>query len=696
MSGALDKLDRKLQADRGPAVDRVQRHTFEEFLREDAMVPIGKGQYGRYSFEGREVLLAPVRTIDRMLGSITGKPLQDSLLALAGGAQWGKTIMELNLAAYCTSQQFLNFGLYLPDNDLANAVIDTKFRPDVLDQIDWLARMTQVGKIVNKSGKQVNTKRGVSMTDGNRRANFLVSGLQKPATTVSLDITARDEEDDIPPKNAKFVKGRMTASQLRIQLIIGTQRVHGRGQQKAWETASQGAVYLGPISDAWQYEPGEEVDAVPEGYINPEESFPQIVRHAVTGIPRFDDPQLTWAGDFRHDPNGDIVSTHKPTNTYYLAHPQTGEPLDRLRPLWFHRNAGQIEMRRFSYRVSQLSVGAIGLAQIVNQFALAVEDADEMVVFRCDVLALPKSTAQAITPEIIERARGIDPYEIRLVREPGRAAFAGLDMGDKCWLWVREIESPDRKRLIYAANIPAADVVRRITALGAKNLWDCLFVDQRPSVADSRAIVMALNGLDAVTDWPKIPKTTDRDAFVTFPSGLRWNGRLARWENLRAAVVRFDKKRPGQSIDQEFDQFLEDGQTKFVPLINCNRDETIDFPVRELLTPDEGVVEYVTLGDTKVMRVEPLMLLPAGNLPINELIKNHLVSGSERERAEDGSLGEYKDQIQNHLLLADGYSALAERISEARRLGVATGASVPMRPHSRAGRGISRNVGGML
>lgn len=688
MNAALDRLDRKFQAEQAPAVNRVQRHTFEEFLREDAMVPIGKGQYGKYSFEGREVLLAIVRRTDEMLGSETGQPLQDSLLALAGGAQWGKTIYELNLAAYSTSQQFFNFGLYLPDNDLANAVIDTKFRPDVLDQIDWLARMTQVGKIVNKSGKQVNTKRGVSMTDGDRRANFLISGLQKPATTVSLDITARDEEDDIPPKNAKFVKGRMGASQLRIQFIIGTQRVYGRGQQKAWEDGSQGVTFFGPISDAWQYEPSEEVDAVPEGYINAEESFPEIIRHAVTGIPRPDDPKLTWAADFRHDPNGEIISTHKPTNTYYLAHPVTGEPLDRRIPLWHHRNPGQIEMRRFSYRVSQLAVGAIGLNQIVNQFTLAVEDPDEMVVFRCDVLALPKSTAQAITPEIIQRAQGVAPYELRIIREPQRAAFAGLDMGDKCWLWVREIESPARKRLIYAASIPAADVVRRIIALNAQNLWDCLFLDQRPSVAESRSIAMALNGLDAVTDWPKVPKITDQDATISFPSGLRWNGRRGRWENLRCAVVRFDKKRPGMGITQEFDEFLADGQTQFVPLINCNRDETIDRPVRELLTPDEGVVDYITSGDTKTMRVEPLMLLPSGELPIIGMVSAHLIAGSERERADDGSLGDYKDKIQNHLMLADGYSALAEIIGEVTRPAVFAHESVIKRTASRERSGL--------
>ena len=655
--GAVDSLAARLQSERAPAVDRPERKSFEAFLREDAMVPVGNGRHGKYSFEGREALLAVVRDIDAVLGSNDGQPLEDSVIALAGGAQFGKTILELNLGAYAASQSFLNFGLYLPDDKLADVVIDTKFRPDVVDQIPWLARMTQVGKAVNSSGKQVNTKKACTMTDGNRRANFLVSGLQKPATTITLDVACRDEEDDIPPRNAKFVKGRLTSSNLRIQFIIGTQRVHGRGMQRAWEQGSQGVFLLGTESEARQFEPGQDVAAIPAGFLNPEEEFPGIVRHALSGRPRRDDPKLTWSGDFRRD--GDpsaTVSVHKPTNTYYLADPQTGEPINRLRPVRLHRNPGQIEMRRISTRISQLAIGAIGLSQLVNQFQLAVEDPEEMTVFRCDVLGLPKSTAQAITPDVIQRAQTIAPFEVRLVREPQRAAYAGLDMGDKCWLTIREVESPACKRIIYAASITSADVVRRIQSLSAQNLWDCLLVDQRPLVAESRDIAIALNGLLALEQWPAVPLVTNKEAWISLPGGLTWNGNSARWQGLKAAVVRFDRKKLGMGLSQEFDQFESEGVKKFVPLVNCNREETIDRVVRELLTPDEGVNEVLS-GQVRVM---PAMLLPSGELPIIKTLERQLIAGSEREREEDGTLGDYKDGIENHFTLANGYSALAE------------------------------------
>lgn len=696
MSGALDKLDQKFEAEKKPAVDRPRRKSFEEFLRADAMVPVGSGNYAKFSFDGREALLPVVRTIDQVIGVYGSweevpEPLQDSIIALAGGAQFGKTILELNLAAYAASQRFLNIGLYMPDDDIAGRVIDTKFRPDVVDQIPWLAQMTQCGRAVNASGKAVNTKKAATITDGVRRANFLVSGLQKPATTFSLDITAMDEVDDIPAKNAKFVKGRMTASKFRIQFLIGTQRVQGRGQNKAWEDGSQGVMLLGVESEAWQFEPGEEIGEVPTGFLNPEEHFPEIIRHAVTGVPRRDDPKLTWAADFRHDPAGETISTHKPTNVYYLADPLTGEPLNRLRPVAHHRQPERIEMRYWSYRISQLGIGAIGLTQIVNQFVLAVSDPDEMIVFRCDVLAMPQSTSQAITKHVIERAQAIDPYEIRLVREPGRAAFAGLDMGDKCWLDVREIENPSVKRTIYAASMTSGDVARRIYGIAERNLWDCLFIDQRPLVDKSREIALHLNGLDTLETWPVAPAKTDKEAHMTLPGGLVWDGRNTKWRNLKCAVVRFDHKKLGMGIGQDFDRFEEGGHNKFVPLIVCNREETIDRVVRELLTPEEGVNEVIEGR----IRVAPSMLLPTGTMPIIQQLGQHFVAGSERERDEGGELGDYKAQIVNHLLLANAYSALAEIVAEGGKLGPFAYQAVEIR-RGEVSAGFDRKSGGVL
>lgn len=664
MSTAVESLTAKVQGAQKPAVDVPQRASFEEFLEKDARVPdrAKAGEYTAFSFTGREAIRLLVRRIDHVLGSHTGTPIADARCGVAGGAQWGKTILELNLAGYCTGQRFLRFGMFLPDDALAAGMVDTKLRPDVIDQIPWLAEMTQVGKAVNKSGKTVNRKGAFMVTDGKRRSYGLVLGLQKIPTSYTLDIAAKDEVDDIPEKTGRFVRGRLTSSPLRFALDIGTQRVAGRGMNKVWKDGSQGVVLLGPV-DAIQRnatQPGDEIAHEPLGWINPEEHFPQIVRRQLGAQPAADDPQLTWSGAFKRE--GDDVTSWKydRAGTYYLAHPDTGAPLNRAHPLGYHRKPEKLASENWTLRISQLSIDAISVAQIVHGFCDedegAISSPDAMIVFRCDVLALPQSSAQALTPEIIQRAQGIDPFHIRLTREDGRAVYGGLDMGDQCWLTARERESAMRKRLSFAAKIPAGDIVRRAVSLFASIGMSALFIDQRPLVSESRTIALHLNGLAALAQWPSAPSTTNRDAWLALPGGLTWDGRNARWRNLKCAVVRFDRKKLGGGIEHGFDIYDEGGLTKFVPLINVNRFECIDRVVREFLTPAEGVQEIIG----GAIRETPAVLLPGGNDPMVALLTGHLVTGSERAKEKDGTLGDYVDQCANHLLLADGYSALAE------------------------------------
>lgn len=625
--GAIGLLSEKFEAGNAATVKRPDRATFAQFLTQDARVPTGGGTYGPYSFEGREAIEEIVEVIDHVLA----ERLQDASVAIAGGAQWGKTILELNLAAYCTSQPFLNFGLFLPDNDLVAGVIDTKFRPDVVDQVPWFAEMVKVGKAVNASGKAVDRKGAFIVTDGQRRANGMAIGLQKIPTTFTLDVAALDEVDDIPERNAKFVKGRLTSSKLRFTLRIGTQRIHGRGQQKAWADGSQGVIELSGI--------------------NPEEAFPGIIRCAVSGSPRQDDPKLTWAGDFRRDGSPEVVATHSFEAVYYLAHPETGAPLDRTAPVFRHRRPERVKERAWSFRVSQLGIGAISLGQIVGQFQLAVNDPEEMTVFRCDVLALPQSTTQALTPSIIARAQSVEPFNLRLASQDGRPVYGGLDTGDRCYLTVRERESAARKRLIYATTFPAGDLVKRGVSLFHQLGLTCLFIDQRPLVSEARSLALALNGLDTLARWPRDPGAL-KEVHV---GKLHFDG--TRWRGLRCAVVRFDKKQLGAGIEHGLDIFEEGGQEKFVPLIRCNRFETIDRAVRELLTPDEAVVDVV---EGRVREL-PSLLLPAPGRVMEE-VAAHFITGSERAKEKDGTAGDYVDQTANHYLLANGYAALAEQV----------------------------------
>jgi len=61
------------------------------------------------------------------------------------------------------------------------------------------------------------------------------------------------------------------------------------------------------------------------------------------------------------------------------------------------------------------------------------------------------------------------------------------------------------------------------------------------------------------------------------------------------------------------------------------------------------------------------LILPGGltwDPPILDTVEAHLITGSEREKETDGSLGDYVDGCESHFLLADAYSALAAAVCD--------------------------------
>jgi hypothetical protein len=648
---AIASLDQRIHAD-GRAVQAPRCKSFREFLDTQARVPIGRGEHGPYSFNGREALIEIVETIDLVLGSHTGKPLPDSTIAIAGGAQWGKSTLELNLGAYGTSCAWLNWGFYLPDNDLVEGMVDTKFRPDILDQLDWFAQMTQVGRAVNKSGRAVNRKGAFTVTDGERHSQGMIIGLNKVPTSFTFDLTTLDEVDDINPAREKFVRGRMTASALRLMAKIGTQRIAGRGMHKAWKDGSQGVkIHTCPACRAEQ---------------NLEENWPKCCRVALGGTPSLNDPQCQNTGDFRHDPNGASIATHDPSNHYYFACVKCGTALDRSPQgfRWVHRRPDQVRLRNWSFRVSQFGIPAIDGSQIVADWVRAVADPEAMVSFCCDRKAMPESTAQKITDAILDRSRAVEVYDMTPQMRPGCVSYAGLDTGRRCWFFSREVQAPDIKRVQHVEQISLGNVVDRTASLCARLGISVLFIDQNPATDEARTLALRLNGLENLEDWPKVP--TSKDARIEFPSGLVWNGATESWSGVRCAVVAFTKKKRGAGIAQGFDVFEKGPHTMFVPLIECNRFETIDRAVREFMTPAESVADVIhPAGGKPYVREKPAMRLPRkgpGAPIVLDQLDSHLLVGSERAEEEGGELGDYVDKCENHFMLAAGYSALAETV----------------------------------
>ena len=637
----IDRLDSGLKSSATGEAPKIA--SFEEFLMGYAQVRKPDGSFIPYSLEGREAMLWAVRVIDLVLGSHTGKMLPDSKLSICGGAQIGKTIIECNLMAFAAGVRFLNVGLYLPDGELVEGVVDGKLRPDVIERIDFLGPLMTLGKAKDKRGRMVNRKGAFMVKDKNRTAEGMVMGLNKVPTTFSMSIAIEDEKDDIKSKFSKYLEGRMGASDLRFRISIGTQRLHGVGQNKEWQDGSQGVVVF---------------DVGGEELIRPEEHWPQICRLQLGDAPCKTDPTLSYAGEFERGEEANKERfAYKPGQTYYLADPKTGVVIDRTKPIERHLRPERIEMQDWSFTYSHLGMAAYGLDQILSRWQKAIKDPVTMVAFRCEVLALPTNTTQGLSPEILTRSRAAaPPFDLSLSLRPGTSGFGGLDTGNTCWFIAREVASEMEKRIVHAEDIPLADVVRRAEALFHKMNLSALFIDARPAVNEARTLCYRLNGLADIA-WPVV-QDPDK-ARIKFPNGLEWNGEKGEWVNLRCAVVEFTRK-TGDGIIQKIGKEQADGVTKFFPIIQCSRFDTIDRAISEYLTPAENIYR---MRDGNIYQ-EPVMLMPRridGSPKILETLDRHLITGSAKEE-KDGETGDYVDKCDNHLLLASAYSGLAEHI----------------------------------
>ena len=639
--------------------------TFHEFMHQHAKVRVGSG-YVRYSTAGREPLRMVIAIIDFALGNgadflpaderaaLFGtrfpahEQQPDACVDVCGGAQFGKTIIGLHLKAYLAAVRGLNTYYALPDDDLVQGIVDGKERPEVIDQIPWLAELVKVGKGLNASGKAADRKGAMLYTDGTVTAMSYMRGINaKVPTTFSADCVIEDEKDDIKEANAKFLEGRMTASALRLHITIGTQRFHGAGQNLNFEEGTQHVGYL----------------TCPEcgAQINPEESWPKICRMDL-GSENYD-PWLTAEGDFI-----DGAANHRafsPTAGYYFGCPDCGARLDRTRIDYRARRPERIAARRWSVRVSQLCCSGLPVIMFAQSWQNAVRDADSMKAFCCDRLAIPRSTAQAVTPEVLHRAVSCTPPVVLSLApaEAGRVRYCGLDTGDRCWFTCRELDpATGRKYTVWAESIAVESARARVPALFKTLGAACLFIDAGSERDLARALCLAVNGIPL-----HIPGAAQFDLGGRVDlGGCLWNGEAKTWRGLKCAAVEFSGK-PGSGLSQAIR--LTPGNESLYPVVSCNRDEAIGMVVDELLTADEGLQ---VLGPDGRLRTEPLWYLPAdvpGQAPIVAVLHAHLLSGCRTVRAADGKESHYIDKVPNHLLLASTYARLAEAVGAAEAAG---------------------------
>ncbi len=491
MKNAFEQIDdaRGARKTNAPECD-----SFQDFLLHHAKVADRNGQPQPFSMVGRAPLELISEFIDKILRNTLdlegvtidgvyfapGK-LKGSSLAVGGGAQFGKTILELNLMAYATAIRFVSVGNYLPDRPKVEEIVGQKFRPNVLDVYPWMADMIQLGKVENASGKTIDRKESYTVTDGTRKAFGNFCGMHKPPTSITIDIALLDEVDDIPDRNIGYVDGRMTNSPVHLTCFIGTQRVAGAGQNARLAASSYHVkLYECPTCNKeW----------------NLEENFPRIIR--VKGQP------LT--AEMGHDRDAH----------YYCACPQCGTELDRDGGRFVAKHPERIKEAKLGVRVSQFTISAISLQEIVGSWFAAMSDpsGEAMQAFYCDRVGIPNAgAAQPIVQKVLDDCRKLgmadkveaaETYAMSLT--PGGQRFAGMDTGPRCWFWCDEVRNESVSGLVWAELIASGNTSTRVPLLMQTLSISCLFIDAGGEPDLTKRLCLALNGLEDFAP-PVLPK----------------------------------------------------------------------------------------------------------------------------------------------------------------------------------------------
>jgi len=629
--------------------------SFKDFLVNHARVAGRDGTARPFSMVGRAPLELIADWFDKILrNTLDGEAveidevkfaptkLKGASMAVGGGAQFGKTILELNLMAYATAIRFISVGNYLPDRPKVEEIVGQKFRPNVLDVYPWMADMIQLGKVENASGKTIDRKESYTVTDGTRKAFGNFCGMHKPPTSITIDIALLDEVDDIPDRNIGYVDGRMTNSPVHLTGFIGTQRVAGAGQNARLAASSYHVkMFRCPTCEQeW----------------NLEENFPSIIR--VNGH------KLT--AEMGHDRDA----------VYYCACPECGTELDRDAGRYVAKHPERIKEAKLGLRVSQFTISAISLQEIVGAWFAAMADpsGEALQAFYCDRVGIPNAgAAQPITQTVLDSCRALglgtldspEPYAMSL--SPTKAIrVAGMDMGPRCWFWCDEILNDRASACVWAELISSGNAPTRVPALmGALN-FGCIFLDAGGEPDLTKRIVLALNGLENYSP-PVMPRTEMlKSQLSNLGVGIAWNGESGRWTGIRAAAVLFVAG-AAKGIEQTIG-FTQDG--RIYPLIKCNRSESIQTAVNDFLTPAEGILEMIGPEGGKTLRLQPRSRLPQtciGAGVSQAILDGHLLN-LRKERDPKTGEEDWIEGVENHLGLAKCYSRLAATLGNNMKL----------------------------
>jgi len=674
--------------------------SFLEFLVHHARVKTGAG-YVPYHFAGREALRPIVERLDAILAS--GET--DTSLAICGGAQFGKTVLMLHLLAYLVAVRFRNVGYYLPDDDLVQGMVDGKLRPDVLDRIPWLARLLAIGKTLTATGRAANRKGAFLCTDGRRTALAFMRGLGKIPTSFSMDVVVQDEKDDLPEEHARFLAGRMTASNLRLSLLIGTQRYHGAGQNLAF---TEGTQHVGLLTCSGRFggtgsrpsagvedkrggadgqEPVPPMKSTAAGCgarVNPETAWPGVCRLVVEGKSSAEWPRLT--------PEGNFSWVARTTCCPGARSAQEATEDVRTSPV-------------ASCAPTEVSVEAPGqqVVRATQMGATVAYSPDQKYALCCPSCGAlldrdhPEWHAQAPEREKLRRWS----YRISQLLIPA------IELEQIVAAWQLAVRDPEHMTVFCTDRLalpkattqtltPAVlESARGQYSLGQKaSLWggdhvryagldmgdQCWFVARAVDVKPPHNVrLLWIEPIAAERVRTRVPelfrelelralcvdagplRDLARDLVFMINERATFHDATQKWRNVRAMAVEFTQ-REGAGLRHKLG-LTQEGRA--YPLLAANRDETIERVVQELLPPGVGDPRLVENPDgTAAAAPTQRFFLPAKTETTRDVLdtyERHLLAGARTER--EGKTRRYLDKCENHFLLATVYAALAELIA---------------------------------
>jgi hypothetical protein len=361
---------------------------------------------------------------------------------------------------------------------------------------------------------------------------------------------------------------------------------------------------------------------------------------------------------------------------YYCACPECGTELDRDGGRFVAKHPDRIKEAKLGLRVSQLTISAISLQEIVGAWFAAMADpsGEAMQAFYCDRVGIPNAgAAQPITQKVLDGCRALglaDKAETAVTyamslsrggpgasRHAGSARFAGLDTGPRCWFWCDEVRSQSVSGLVWAELISSGNTTARIPVLMDALGISCLFIDAGGEPDLTKRLCLSLNGLENFMP-PMVPKNELlKSRLSNLGLGVSWDGERGRWSRIRCAAVLFVAGE-AKGIEQTVG-FTQEG--RIYPLIKCNRSESIQAAVNDFLTPADGVLELVGPADKKAPRPLPRARLPLtyiGAGVSQALLDGHLLN-LRKERDVKTGREDWIDGVENHLGLAKTYARLA-------------------------------------